>query len=250
MRIISFINKKGGVGKSTIVANMAYVLNDRYGARVLVVDNDDQGNVSQFFGGQGKYSIADVLLEYVEAGEAVENTRYKGIDLIRADFGLADANVELREMDKSGKEWQLKNALDCVAENYDVCLIDNPPQINASMVNSLVASDEVVVVSTTDMFSLYGVRQMLSCIEEAQKLNPHMSYRGTVINMFAGDGDSLAAIAKLREETEVLPVRLHKTDGRIRVKSATNRLQTIFEYSPRCMFARDMIDLVDYLLGA
>ena len=51
MRIISFINKKGGVGKSTIVANMAYVLNDRYGARVLVVDNDEQGNVSQFFGG-------------------------------------------------------------------------------------------------------------------------------------------------------------------------------------------------------
>nr|WP_303669019.1 AAA family ATPase [Selenomonas ruminantium] len=147
---------KGGVGKSTIVANMAYVLNDRYGARVLVVDNDEQGNVSQFFGGQGKYSIADVLLERVEAGEAMENTRYKGIDLIRADFGLADVNVELREMDKSGKEWQLKNALDCVAE----------------------------------------------------------------------------------------------TDGRIRVKSATNRLQTIFEYSPRCMFARDMIDFVDYLLGA
>lgn len=79
MRIISFINKKGGVGKSTIVANMAYVLNDRYGARVLVVDNDEQGNVSQFFGGQGKYSIADVLLEHVEAGEAVENTRYKGM---------------------------------------------------------------------------------------------------------------------------------------------------------------------------
>ena len=86
MRIISFINKKGGVGKSTIVANMAYVLNDRYGARVLVVDNDEQGNVSQFFGGQGKYSIADVLLEHVEAGEAVENTRYKGIDLIRSLF--------------------------------------------------------------------------------------------------------------------------------------------------------------------
>lgn len=250
MRIISFINKKGGVGKTTIVANMAYALMERYGARVLVVDNDEQGNVSQFFEGKGANSLADVLLERVTASETVEKTRYEGIDLIRADFSLADANVELREMDKSGKEWQLKNALDCVDSSYDVCLIDNPPQVNASMVNSLVASDEVVVVSTTDLFSVNGVRQMLGCIEDAQQLNPRISYRGTVINMFAGDGESLSVVAKLREETEVLPVKLHKTDGGIRVKSATNRLETIFEYSPRCRFARDMVELTDYLLGA
>ncbi|BAL82947.1 putative chromosome partitioning ATPase ParA [Selenomonas ruminantium subsp. lactilytica TAM6421] len=250
MRIISFINKKGGVGKTTIVVNLAYALKERYDARVLVVDNDEQGNVSQFFDGKGKYSLADVLLERVEIEKVVEQTRYEGIDLVRADFSLADANVELREMDKSGKEWQLKNALDCLAGNYDVCLIDNPPQINASMVNSLVASDEVVVVSTTDKFSIYGVQQMLSCIKDAQQLNPHMSYRGTVVNMFAGDGDSLAAIAQLRQETEVLPVMLHKTDGGIRVKTATNRMETIFEYSPRCRFARDMVEFMDYLLGA
>ncbi len=250
MRIISFINKKGGVGKTTIVANLAYALKERYDAKVLVVDNDEQGNVSQFFEGKGQYSLADVLLERSDAKEAVEKTRYDGIDLIRADFGLADANVELREMDKSGKEWQLKNALDCLAEEYDICLIDNPPQINASMVNSLVASDEVVVVSTTDKFSIYGVQQMLSCIEDAQGLNPRMSYRGTVVNMFAGDGDSLTAIGKLREVTEVFPVMLHKTDGGIRVKTATNRLETIFEHSPRCRFARDMIEFMDYLLGA
>ena len=249
MRIISFINKKGGVGKTTIVANMAYVLMERYSAKVLVVDNDEQGNVSQFFEGQGTFTLADVLLERVKASEAVEKTRYEGIDLIRADFSLADANVELREMDKSGKEWQLKNALDCVDGLYDVCLIDNPPQVNASMVNSLVASDEVVVVSTTDLFSVNGVRQMLGCIEDARRLNPRISYRGTVINMFAGDGESLSVVAKLREETEVLPVKLHKTDGGIRVKSATNRLKTIFEYSPRCRFARDMVELTDYLLG-
>lgn len=65
----------------------------------------------------------NVLLERVKASEAVKKTRYEGIDLIRADFSLADANVELREMDKSGKEWQLKNALDCVDGLYDVCLI-------------------------------------------------------------------------------------------------------------------------------
>ena len=105
MRIISFINKKGGVGKTTIVANMAYVLMERYSAKVLVVDNDEQGNVSQFFEGQGTFTLADVLLERVKASEAVVKTRYEGIDLIRADFSLADANVELREMDKSGKEW-------------------------------------------------------------------------------------------------------------------------------------------------
>ena len=230
MRIISFINKKGGVGKTTIVANLAYALKERYDARVLVVDNDEQGNVSQFFEGKGKYSLADVLLERVEIEKVVEH--------------------KLREMDKSGKEWQLKNALDCLAGNYDICLIDNPPQINASMVNSLVASDEVVVVSTTDKFSIYGVQQMLSCIKDAQQLNPHMSYRGTVVNMFAGDGDSLAAVAQLRDETEVLPVMLHKTDGGIRVKTATNRMETIFEYSPRCRFARDMVEFMDYLLGA
>ena len=250
MRIISFINKKGGVGKTTVVANMAYVLRERYGARVLVVDNDEQGNVSQFFEGKGEHTLADVLLERVEATEAIEHTRYEGIDLIRADFTLADANVEIREMDKSGKEWLLKNALDCVGGEYDICLIDNPPQINASVVTSLVASDEVVVVSTTDFFSVNGVRQMLTCIEDAQKLNPRISYRGTVINMFAGDGESLSVIAKLRAVTEVLPVKLHKTDGGIRVKTATNRLETIFEYSPRCKFARDMIEFTDYLLGA
>ena len=60
MRIISFINKKGGVGKTTIVANLAYALKERYDARVLVVDNDEQGDVSQFFEGKGKYSLAEV----------------------------------------------------------------------------------------------------------------------------------------------------------------------------------------------
>lgn len=94
-RVYSLINKKGGVGKTTLTENMAYVLAERYGARVLVIDNDDQGNDSQFFGINDPDYIVDIIMEKASIEEAIYHTRYNNIDIIPADLDLLSANVQM-----------------------------------------------------------------------------------------------------------------------------------------------------------
>lgn len=250
MKTFSFINKKGGVGKTTIVVNLAYVLAERYDAKVLVIDNDDQGNDSQFFGVSAEKNFADVISENAWISEVVQHTRYPNIDIVPADIDLASTNVDMIRNNVTNN-LILKEALEEVNEKYDICLIDNPPRIDSiTVVNSIVASDEIVVVSTPDIFSVNGVKQMVELIESAKEFNPNLIFRGAVMNMYASDIESHNMLNELSTVCNIFKTHIRKTDNyNIRVRSAMAKKLAIHEYSPNCAFARDMIQFADELLG-
>ena len=150
MKTFSLINKKGGVGKTTITVNLAYALAESCDLRVLVIDNDDQGNDTQFFGIEEGRTLADILLQKAGLSEVIQHTRYPKIDIVPSSEALLDANVVIIKDEDIVQQNILREAMQGVEEQYDICLIDNPPTINASVINALVASDEVIIISSPD----------------------------------------------------------------------------------------------------
>lgn len=118
MKTFSFINKKGGVSKTTITVNMAYVIAESCDLRVLVIDNDDQGNDSQFFDADPEKSLADILLGKADIQEVIQPTRYSNIDIVASDAALLDANVAVIKDEEIVQQTILKESLEKVAVNY------------------------------------------------------------------------------------------------------------------------------------
>jgi len=120
MKTFSFINKKGGVGKTTITVNMAYAIAESCDLRVLVIDNDDQGNDSQFFDADPEKSLADILLGKAEIQDVIQPTRYSNIDIVASGAALLDANVAVIKDEEIVQQTILKESLEKVAANYEV----------------------------------------------------------------------------------------------------------------------------------
>ena len=104
MRTISLINKKGGVGKTTIAINLAYLFAESCDLKVLMVDNDDQGNDTQFFEGDTETNLADILLGTKNLKDVVQKTHYKRIDLIASEADLLDANIAVIKDENIGSK--------------------------------------------------------------------------------------------------------------------------------------------------
>lgn len=260
MKTISFINLKGGVGKTTIVTNAAFALANFWGARVLVIDNDKQGNASLFLGGDPKKaSLANLLLGEATAKECIQPTRYTSewfvqrrreqrkavlfhdarIDVIVSDMGLMFVNYEKLREQESAQDDILKKALSDVADDYDVCLIDNPPDINISVLNALVASESVIIVSTPDAYSVQGVYEMVGMIDkEVRSLNSALRLDGVLINKFVASANGNAYVQEMEQKLHVFRQRIRLT--RDKTDESTRLRKSIYEFSPQCGFAADL----------
>ena len=145
MKIISIINLKGGVAKTLTADNMAHVLAVFHNKRVLLVDNDKQGNTSKAFGvhSYDDKSLSDVLTaRRLDVREVIKKTRFENIDVLPANMTLIRANMEVLMDTTRPQQTRLRAALDPVAGQYDFCIIDNAPDINISTINALVASTD------------------------------------------------------------------------------------------------------------
>ena len=160
MKTVSIINLKGGVAKTLTTVSMAYALSQQYNARVLVVDNDKQGNCSKTFGvhSYNRQSIADLMLNRdADLAEVIQHTKYDRIDVIPANMTLLTANMQVMMDSSRPQQTRLRAALRKVADLYDYCLIDNAPDINISTVNALVASDEAIIPVKIDSYAFDGL---------------------------------------------------------------------------------------------
>ncbi|MGE1063617.1 AAA family ATPase [Megasphaera paucivorans] len=247
MKTFSFINKKGGVGKTTITVNMAYAIAESCDLRVLVIDNDDQGNDSQFFDADPEKSLADILLGKAEIQDVIQPTRYSNIDIVASGAALLDANVAVIKDEEIVQQTILKESLEKVAANYDVCLIDNPPTINASVINALVASDEVIIVTTPDIYGIRGVAQMADYIEAIKEYNPALRFRGCLLNKFSSTPHGFRCIELLGSQFPLFRTRIRYTKDKL--EASAEEKKSIFEYSPNCGFARDLVQFFKELLA-
>ncbi|MBU0573493.1 MAG: AAA family ATPase, partial [Candidatus Margulisbacteria bacterium] len=143
--IISMVNQKGGVGKTTTTVNLAaYVATA--GKKVLLIDIDPQGNASVGFGIDREKiegCIYNLLIDNAPVADLLQKSSISNLDILPATSRLAGAEVEL--VSQPDRENRLKNALMEVKENYDFVFIDCPPSLNLLTVNALTASDEVII---------------------------------------------------------------------------------------------------------
>ena len=202
MKIISIINLKGGVAKTLTADNMAHVLAVFHNKRVLLVDNDKQGNTSKAFGvhSYDEKSLSDVLTaRRLDVREVIKKTRFENIDVLPANMTLIRANMEVLMDTTRPQQTRLRAALDPVAGQYDFCIIDNAPDINISTINALVASDDVIIPIKIDKYAFDGLAELKEQIEDTRDdLNPRLRLAGCLITCFIRRKSPKAPFRKCR----------------------------------------------------
>lgn len=184
-KIISLINQKGGVGKTTTAINIATYLANA-GKNVLLVDLDPQGNASSGLGIDIR-SLEKGLYHTLVGGEHPRNVIMRldsaGHDLLPSSQDLAGAGIEMVHFDN--REFKLYDVLRQIRTEYDYIIIDSPPSLGLLTINGLVASDEVLIPVQTEYYALEGLSQLLSTIELVQKhLQPNLKIMGAVLTMY------------------------------------------------------------------
>lgn len=183
MRIISLVNQKGGVGKTTTTNNLGASL-VKAGKRVLLIDLDPQANLSYSLGVRGGdyKSVYDVLRGTAKLKDIIL-THKNGVDIAPSHINLSGVELELAS--QVGREQILKDALNGVADNYDYVLIDCAPSLGIITLNALVASKEVFIPVQTEVLALQGMSQLLKTINLVrERLNSELEVTGVIGTMY------------------------------------------------------------------
>lgn len=248
MRVISFVNLKGGVGKTTSTINTAAIL-ARRGKTVLLIDADSQCNLSDFFGGGKKKTLAEVLRSAPDSGRfaetAIRASSVQSVDIIPADDSLMGLDLSSVSSLYINCLEDLFGRLRASGSLYDFVMIDCPPAFNAASTAALIASDEVVIPIKLDAFSLRGMANLTKQIENMRQINPRLRLTGLLPTMYYKSD-------KIREAEEILkksglPVFPHirRTP---KADDSTFAQRPMIETSPTCAGSRDYMRFVDELL--
>lgn len=189
MRIISLINLKGGVGKTTTTINLAVILSKIYGKRVLIVDNDVQANITKYFDlhDYDCPSVEDIYRqENVKTDKIIKSCGLTDVklDLIPANMNLDDALTNLLKDNQREQITQLKLALEKVEENYDFCIIDNPPGVGINILNAIACSHDIIVPIKLDKNSLDGMQDLFEIVEDLLQYNPNLDTITCLVTMY------------------------------------------------------------------
>ncbi|MHC4410566.1 MAG: ParA family protein [Planctomycetota bacterium] len=243
MRVIAVFNHKGGVGKTTTVANLGAAL-ARKGRKVLLLDCDPQANLTVHFGVDLEdpgNTLYEVLTQDVAMVDAVRPTEEENIRLLPSSLDLAGADIELATA--MGRERIIREALERylqIHRDLDYVLFDCPPSIGLLTVNTLTATDEVFVPLQTEFLALRGVGKLVEVVEKVRRrLNPNVRITG-ILPTLARTGTLLA-----REVQEEITRHFGDRVFRSRIRSnvtlaeAPSHGKSIFAYAPSCAGAQD-----------
>lgn len=251
MQIVSIINQKGGVAKTTTALNLAYGLYIRQKAKVLLIDTDSQTNLTFTMGAtNSKYSLLDLLTNKdIDIKDSIQNIN--GIDFIRADKQLSNIDIYLKD---TGKEYKLKEKIAPIKKNYDYIIIDTPPALNLITINSLVASSQALITSQADYYSLQGIRDIYDNMQSIKKYcNKDLKLNGILLTRYNERTNLTKQLTDLMEElAKELKTKVYKAKIResIIVKESQAVRQNIFEYSKNSNVAMDYMDFIkEYIKG-
>ncbi|USG99443.1 AAA family ATPase [Thermococcus argininiproducens] len=248
MPVISIANQKGGVGKSTTAINLSAALALK-GKKVLLVDMDPQGATTIGLGlREATPTIYNVIIDEAEMEEAIVETSIEGLHLIPSNIALSGAEIELSS--QIGREYILRNKLAQIRDLYDYVIIDTPPSLGVLTMNSLVASDEVIIPIQAEYYALEGIALLLKAIRLVRdRLGIPLEIRGFLITMF----DRRTNLSKeVREEVKrTFGEKVFKTmiPRNVRLAEAPSYGKPIFLYAPDSRGAKAYIKLAEEVDG-
>ena len=247
--VFSVVNQKGGVGKTTSVANIGAGLALK-NKKVLLIDLDAQANLSAHFGisndDENQSTMYDVLSQKAKISESLINLK-TNLDLVPASLLLSAADLELGGV--IGRELILKKAISEVVENYDYVLIDCPPSLGLLSLNGLVACTRVIVPVQSEYLALHGVRQLLDTIDQVRSAyNPNLAVGGVLLCLHDGRRKLSKNVADTVREYfgSLVFDTLIRTNVSLAEAPASG--QSIFSYESRSSGAEDYSKLVDEII--
>ncbi|MGI4752608.1 MAG: ParA family protein [Janthinobacterium lividum] len=185
VKVISVVNQKGGVAKTTTTVNLATAL-AAMDKKVLVIDLDPQGNSSTGFGvsqQQRKNTIYQALTNIIKLKDTIISTDIPNLEIITSNTNLSAAELDLIKLEE--REYILMKLLEGIKVLYDYIIIDCPPSLNLLTLNALVAGDEVLIPMQCDFYSLEGLSHLLKTVEIVEKrLNPKIKIAGILFTMY------------------------------------------------------------------
>ncbi|HEX6749183.1 MAG TPA: AAA family ATPase [Longimicrobium sp.] len=250
-RIIAIANQKGGVGKTTTAINLGACLAVAE-KRTLVIDTDPQGNATSGLGidkDEVEKSIYDVLIEEAPIEDViVREVHFPYLDVVPATRDLVGAEVEL--VNRKGREIILRRAIEAVRDRYDFILIDCPPSLGLLTLNTLAASDSVLIPIQCEFYALEGLSQLLNTVTIVQKnLNPALQIEGVLLTMYDGRLNLSRQVAD--EAKEYFGPKVYKTTipRNVRIAEAPSFGKPIVLYDILSVGAKSYLSLAKEVIA-
>jgi len=255
MEIISVINQKGGVGKTTTVINLAAGLS-QLKKKILVIDLDPQGNATTGLGlsnlDNSNDTIYGVLNGSKEITQVIKKTKFDGLDIITSNVDLSGLEVEMA--DDSNRAFILKAKLTTYLNNsggsYDYVLIDCPPSLSLLTVMALVSSSSLLVPLQTEFFALEGLTQLMKTIDRIKvNLNPDLKIRGILLTMYDKRNKLSSEVEK--EARDYFNEKVYSTviPRNVRLSEAPSHGMPVLIYDKSCPGSKSYSNFTDEFIN-
>ena len=255
MQIISIINQKGGVGKTTTAINLAAGLSQQ-NKKILVIDLDPQGNATTGLGLSNMENSTDTIYGVLngtkEISEVIKKTQFENLDLITSNVDLSGLEVETA--DDVNRAFILKLKLTSYLNNsrgsYDYILIDCPPSLSLLTVMALVSSHSLVVPLQTEFFALEGLTQLMKTIERIKvSLNPELMIRGILLTMYDKRNKLSSQVEK--EARDYFNEKVYSTviPRNVRLSEAPSHGMPVLIYDKSCPGSKSYFNFTDEFIN-